>query len=163
MKQLTNRLHLQSALAIGFCSSFDPDAFMNSSTTDANDTKFVPVPEGEFPGVVAEVAPRKAGDKPVLEVKWKIDSDEVRTATGLADPTVRQTIWLDLTEQGGLDMGKGKNVGLGKLREALGQNKAGAPWSPGMLMGQVAMLKIGHRAGKEAGEVFADVKAVSAM
>lgn len=143
-------------------SQFDPDMFMNQVTTDSTDTKFTPVPVGEFKAVIADVKAAKAGDKPVLNITWNVDSDEARAATGMDKPQVRQTIWLDLTEQGGMDMGKGKNVGLGKLREALGQNRAGQPWSPGMLNGCVAMIMVGHRAGKEAGEVFADVKAVAA-
>lgn len=144
-------------------SAFDPDLFMNTTTTDANDTNFAPVPVGEYQASIKEVKAATAGDKPVLNVTWAIDSDEVREETGLASPTVRQTIWLDLTEQGGLDNGKGKNVGLGKLREALGQNTPGKPWSPGLLVGQVAMVQIGHRSGKNPGEVFADVKQVAAF
>ena len=144
-------------------STFDPDMFMNTQTSDANDTQYVPVPVGEYNGVIGEVKAGTAGDKPVLNITWGIDDDEVRAATGLDKPTVRQTVWLDLTPQGGLDMGKGKNVGLGKLREALGQNTPGKPWSPGMLNGQVARVQISHRSGKNPGEIFADVKQVTAM
>jgi hypothetical protein len=144
-------------------SAFDPDMFMNTQTTDANDTKFVPVPEGEFDAVIEAITPKTAGDKPVLDVKWAINDEGVKVATGLPNPSARQTIWLDLTEQGGLDSSKGKNIGLGKLREALGQNTPGQSWSPGMLIGRVARIKIGHRSGKEPGEVFADVKQVTAI
>lgn len=143
-------------------STFDPDMFMNQQTADANDTQFVPVPEDDYPAVIKEIKAGTAGDKPVLNITWAIDSEAAREATGLESPTVRQTIWLDLTDQGGLDMGKGKNVGLGKLREALGQNTPGQPWSPGMLSGQVAIIKVEHRAGKSPGEVYAGVKAVTA-
>lgn len=144
-------------------SAFDPDLILNQQTTDATDTNFVPVPEGEFRAAIDEIKPRTAGDKPVLEVKWIIDDDTVRAETGMDKPSVRQTLWLDLTTQGGLDMGKGKNVGLGKLREALGQNRPGQAWMPGMLVGGVALVSIKHRAGKEAGEIFADVKGVTAL
>lgn len=144
-------------------STFDPDMFMNTETTDANDTHFVPVPVGEYPGVIKAVKPRTAGDKPVLEVTWGVDDAGVREVTGLEDPTVRQTVWLDLTPSGHLDFGKGKNVQLGKLREALGQNVPGQRWAPGMLVGQPGLISISHRDGKEPGEVFADVKAVAAL
>lgn len=145
-------------------SVFDPDMFMNQQTDDASSTTYVPVPEGEYQALLKEVKAAVVGDsKPVLNVTWAIDDQAVRDETGLPEPTVRQTIWLDLTPQGGLDMGKGKNVSLGKLREALGQNEPGRPWSPGMLCGQVAIVKIGHRTGREPGEIFADVKAVSAL
>lgn len=143
-------------------SAFDPDLFMNQQTTEASSTQYVPIPVGEYMAVIKEVKAGTAGDKPVLNVTWKIDDQGVRDETGLEEPSVRQTLWLDLTPGGGLDSGKGKNVGLGKLREALGQNTPGQPWSPGMLVGQVAMVQVGHRSGKEPGEVYADVKAVAA-
>ena len=74
------------------------------------------------------------------------------------EPTARQTIWLDVNEQGGLVFGKNKNVSLGKLRDALGQN-TGAPWSPTHLIGQPATVLIKHRMGSEGG-VFSEVKGV---
>lgn len=144
-------------------STFDPDLFMNQTSQEANDTRYVPVPEGEFRAAITEVKARSAGDKPVLEVTWSIDDDVVRRETGQDKPTCRQTVWLDLTASGGLDFGKGKNIGLGKLREALGQNTPGKPWMPGMLNGGVAMVSIKHRSGKEPGEIFADVKGVTAL
>ena len=143
-------------------STFDPEMFMNQQTTDSNSTTYTPVPEKELQAYIKDVKAGTAGDKPVLNVTWATDDAEAREATGMDEPTVRQTIWLDLTPQGGLDMGKGKNVGLGKLREALGQNEPGQPWAPGMLFGQAAMISVKHRAGKD-GEVFADVKAVAAL
>lgn len=152
-----------AVISAAACSAFDPDLFMNTSTTDSNDTNFVPVPTGEFNAVIDEVKPGMAGDKPVLKVKWLIDDAEVREVTGQEKPAVTQTVWLDLTAGGGLDMGKGKNVGLGRLREALGQNTPGKPWGPGMLMGQVARVQISHRPGKEAGEIYADIKQVTAL
>ena len=56
-------------------------------------------------------------------------------------------------------MGKGKNVALGRLREALGQNTPGKPWSFGMLVGQVAKVAVKHRI-TDAGDTFAEVKRV---
>lgn len=146
-------------------SQFDADQFMNSSTTDANSTQYTPVPEGEFQASINSVTPRVTGTgKALLNIGWKVDDERVRTETGMADPMVYQTIWLDVTESGGLDTGKGKNVGLGKLREALGQNKPGAPWSPGMLMGQVAMIRVGHSIDKRDNvSIQAEVKAVAAL
>ncbi|MGH2638967.1 MAG: hypothetical protein ACRDF4_06765, partial [Rhabdochlamydiaceae bacterium] len=46
--------------------------------------------------------------------------------------------FLELTSSGAIDFGKGKNVGLGRLREALGQNKIGKPWSFNMIRGSLA-------------------------
>lgn len=143
-------------------SSFKPDTFLNTETSDANATNYTPVPEGEFTASIKVVKPRVLTDgRAVLDVTWIVDDETARQETGMAEPTVRQTIWLDVTETGGLDNGKGKNVGLGRLREAVSQNQAGKPWMPGMLVGQVAKVKVSHSIDKRDGvTIQAEVKAV---
>lgn len=143
-------------------SSFNPETFLNTEATEANATAYTPVPEGEFNAVVKAIKPRVLTDgRAVLDVTWTVDDEAVRQETGMAEPSVRQTLWLDITESGGLDFGKGKNVGLGRLREAVGQNQSGKPWAPGMLIGQVAKVKVGHSIDKRDGvTINADVKAV---
>lgn len=143
-------------------SAFNPDTFLNTETDSASATTYTPVPEGEFNASIKAIKPRVLTDgRAVLDVTWAVDDETARQETGMAEPVVRQTIWLDTTESGGLDFGKGKNVGLGRLREAVGQNQAGKPWAPGMLLGQVATVKVSHSIDKRDGvTINADVKAV---
>ena len=142
---------------------FDPDSFMSSTTEGEMSTEYTPVPEGEYNAVIDNVNARESssdkGDFVMLDVTWKIDDAHVAEVTGIENPTVRQTIFLDITSSGGIDMAKGKNIQLGRLREAVNQNKPG-PWSPSMLPGNVAKVKISHRMYE--GRTFADVKGVSA-
>lgn len=142
-------------------STFNPDAFMNTAISEANDTKIVPIPEGDHIAAVKEIKGRVAKDRPILDVIWLVDSDEAKQATGMETPQIKQSIFLDFTETGALDMSKGKNVQLGKLRAALGQNVSGKPWMPGHLIGGVAKIKITHRVDGE--DIFADVKTVTAL
>jgi hypothetical protein len=136
-------------------STFDLNNFLNTEITEANSTTYVPVPEyDEVPASIKAIVPRTAGDKPILDVQWSIDDDEAREVTGMAEPMARQTIWLDVTESGGLDFRKGRNVQLGKLREALGQNVSGKPWQPGMLVGGVGKVKVKHSIDKRDGETI---------
>lgn len=146
-------------------SGFNPDTFLNTETSDANAVAYTPVPEGEFPASIKLIKPRVLTDgRAVLDVTWIVDDETARQETGMAEPSVRQTLWLDVTESGGLDFGKGKNVGLGRLREAVGQNQSGKPWQPGMLIGQVAKVKVSHSVDKRDGvTINADVKAVTAL
>jgi len=143
-------------------SSFNPDTFLNTETSDANATTYTPCPEGEFNASIKSIKPRVLTDgRAVLDVTWTVDDESARQETGMAEPSVRQTIWLDTTESGGLDFGKGKNVGLGRLRDAVNQNKAGKPCAPGMLVGQVAKVKVIHSIDNRDGvTINADVKAV---
>jgi hypothetical protein len=143
-------------------SAFNPDTFLNTQTNEANDTVIIPVPEGEHPAAIKAIKPRVlSSGQAVLDIYWTVNSDEAREATGQAEPMVRQSVWLDVTESGGLDFGKGKNVSLGKLRDAVGQNQSGKPWAPGMLIGAAAIVKVVHSIDKRDGETIqADVKAV---
>jgi len=139
---------------------FDSDSFMSATSEGEMSTEFVPVPEGEFNAVIDGVKVREAKGNVLLDVSWNIDDAAVAEATGRDKNTVRQTLFLDMTDGGGLDLSQGKNVQLGKLREALGQNGPGA-WSPSMLDGNVAKVRVSHRMYE--GTTYADVKGVTAL
>lgn len=121
---------------------FNPDAFLTEEQTGKLDTEYTPIPTGDYPAIIKDVKPRVTPNgKPLMDLIWIIDSQEVRDFTGMPEPTCKQTIWLDLDANGKLEIGTNKNVGLGKLRDALGQND-GRPWSPSMLQGQPAMVHV---------------------
>jgi hypothetical protein len=75
---------------------------------------------GEFPGVIDKIAARQwqSGDGTktgvALDVTWAIEDDEAKATTGRDVVTARQGIMLDLTPDGAIDMGEGKNVALGR-------------------------------------------------
>jgi len=118
---------------------FDPDQFIQTSVEGANDTKYPTIPAGEYVAVIDHVDKPQArqgkDDKTFypMEVHWKILDDKLEAEMDGRIPLVRQSIFLDITDAGSLDLGKGKNVQLGKLREALGQNNPG--WAPNQLNG----------------------------
>jgi hypothetical protein len=150
-------------------SSFNPDQFLSTSVSEANDTKLILVPVGVVQSAqVSKLDLRKldANDQNperfILEVIWIALDESVKKETGLDKPTVRQSIWLDTLPSGALDMGKGKNVGLGRLREAVGQNKAGKSWAMNMLNGATASLLIEHVLNKKDEQTYAQVKRVGA-
>ena len=138
-------------------SVFDENAFMNNETSEQGSTVATPIPEGEYMAVIKDIKPRSVKDnRLILDVIWAIDDPEVTKATGIPFPTCRQSVWLDTTETGGLDMSKGKNITLNRLREAVGQNIGGQPWKPGNLVGQNARVTVKHRIDGD--NVYADVK-----
>jgi hypothetical protein len=134
----------------------------------SNDTVIVPVPVGEFNAVVEKVDVRQWVSKAdptksglTLEVLWSIDDAEVKALLGRDKVTCKQGVMLDITEAGGLDMGKGRNVGLGKLRQALGLNEPGQVFSFNQIVGQFAKVGVQHRIDGE--NVYAEVKTVIKM
>ena len=148
--------------------SFDPQSFLDMTIEGSNDTVIVPVPVGEFNAVVEKVDVRQWVSKAdptksglTLEVLWSIDDAEVKALLGRDKVTCKQGVMLDITEAGGLDMGKGRNVGLGKLRQALGLNEPGQVFSFNQIVGQFAKVGVQHRIDGE--NVYAEVKTVIKM
>jgi hypothetical protein len=144
---------------------FDPNQFLDQQFTESNDTVAIPVPVGEFLAVCSEikVRPWQKKDDPsvgglALDLVWDIDDQNVKQILGRDKVTVKQGIMLDLTESGSIDMGKGKNIGLGRLREATGKNTPGQAFAFSMLVGTMAKVKVEHRVS--GAQIFAEVKAV---
>lgn len=148
--------------------SFDPASFLDMTVTGENSTQSVPVPAGEYTAIVTKVEPRTWTSKTdpsksgvTLDLTWEIDDANVKQLLGRDKVTVRQGVMLDLTDSGALDMGRGRNVGLGRLREAVGLNSPGQAFSFSMLMGRLAKVAVNHRIDGE--NVYAEVKAVSRL
>lgn len=145
-------------------SQFDAEAFMNSVTTDANST-FVPlIPDGEYNFVITKVEPKSGiiskGEKvgePWAMLRVTIETEDAAALEGTEGMTKRthtEGIMLDLTETGSLDMGKGRNVTLGRLREAAGLNRPGEPFAPGMFVGRSVRAHISRRVDPNDSEKF---------
>lgn len=147
-------------------STFDPAQFLDATTTEVNDTKIIPCPVGEYLAQVEKVQARPWSSKTdstksgvALDITWVIEDESVRQLTGRDKVTSRQGIMLDMTETGGLDFSKGKNVALGRVREALGLNVAGQPFAPSMFVGRMAKVAVSHRTVEE--DIFDEVKKVT--
>lgn len=129
---------------------FDPNSFLDSEVKDANSTTTVPVPIGEYQGVVKDVSISSGTSKDTgnpwarLNVVWTVEDENVKALLGRKEVTTRQAFLLDITETGALDMGTGKNVRLGRLREALGLNEKGKAFSMRMLTGRMGKIAVKH-------------------
>ena len=147
---------------------FSPEQFLDMQVTDSNDTKSIPVPVGEYTAVAEEIKCRQWQSKQdpsksglTLDITWSVDDAAVKELLGRDKVTVRQGIMLDITDSGGLDMGKGRNIGLGRLREALGLNTPGQPFCFSMIAGRVAKVNVSHRIDGE--NIYAEVKGVAKL
>ena len=145
--------------------SFDPQQFLNSTIEESNSTEMVPVPEGELLAIADKVDcvtwSSKDGSSSGLKLRviWDIQDEPTKQLLGRSKVTCAQDIMLDLTETGQLDMGKGKNVGLGRLRSAVDLNTPGQPFSFPMIQGRMATVSVKHRIYQDA--IFAEVKGVT--
>ena len=133
---------------------FDPESFLHTTTTESDSTRREPVPVGDYTAVIESIKPDVTQNgAPLLRVNWRLADPRYPDVEGRL---IDQTIWLDVTEAGSLDRSKGKNIGLGRLRTAVGQNNPGQSWSPAMLIGQVALVSVSHRADKNDADIQYD-------
>lgn len=133
-------------------SPFDADTFLSGTIDTALDTQVAQCPEGVFRAQIGDKMEVRSGTSKktgrpfhMLDINWKVLDDVVRAELDRENVYVRQTLFLDLLPNGTLDTGKGKNVDIGRLRDALGQNAAGVAWSPRNLIDAIANIQVTHR------------------
>jgi hypothetical protein len=127
------------------------------------ETTYTPVPEGEYLGAIDDIKIRKAKDSVICDVTWLIMDDQLKSSMNMDRITVRQSVFLDVEANGALQLGPNKNVALGRLRQALGQNGSG-PWSFAQLKGAGPVkLTVGVRPDKDdPDKKYNDVKRITA-
>ena len=147
--------------------SFDAQSFLDAAISGSNSTRVIPVPIGEYQGIIEEIKPRQWTSRDgltsgiAIDITWLIEDEAVRTVLGRDKVTARQGLMLDTTETGALDTGEGKNVSLGRLREAIGKNDPKAPFAFSMLPGSAAKIKVTHRVVGE--DTYAEVSGTAAL
>lgn len=139
-------------------SSFNAEQFLQTRKTGSLDTKLPVIPVAEYRGQIEKIAAReqevKKGDRKgetvvFFDVLWSILDERLQKSLNMEKVTCRQSIFLDLTPEGQLDMGKAKNVGLGRLREAVHQNDPKKEWFPNMLIGTTAIIRVDHQPNED--------------
>ena len=145
---------------------FDPNSFFEQVITEIGSTEAVPIPAGEYLATIdkKEVTTWQKKDDPSvhglkLKITWSLEDQAVRDLLGRDKVVVVQDIMLDVTETGGLDMGKGRNVELNRLRAAVDLNVSG--FSFHQLDGRMARVTVKQDQDKNDPQKFyARVKAV---
>ena len=147
--------------------TFDPQSFLDATTTEAA-TAWV-CPPGEYspaliePGTVelkswASRDGSKSGWK--LSLKWNIQDPNLLSKTEGRDRIiVKQDVMLETDGSGAPRMDSG--FALRNLREAVGLNAPGKPFSLRMLEGQMAKVRVKNVPYN--GDVLAEVDAVTRM
>jgi len=129
----------------------DIDDILNAPVKGANATSIPVLDDGEYIGTIEKLKVSKFSNKEQtkeftkLVVTWSVESqeDDLKTQNPIQD------VFLDITEEGTLNMAKDKNDRLGVLRKAVGQNEEDEDWSPSMLIGEPACISIVTETYKE--------------
>jgi hypothetical protein len=153
-------------------SMFDPAAFLDATTNEAGSTESVPVPEGEYTGIIKSITPRQWSKKDdptvsglAFDVLYELEDDALKALLERKVVTIKQGFMMDLTDGGAIDYGKGKNIAWNRLRDACGLNQPGRPFAPSMLLGQFVKVAVKHRLDDSAAPAIirADVKGVAKL
>lgn len=147
--------------------NFDATSFLMTQLEGANDTKLIPIPEGEYIFQVStkenalKVAHGKSKESGKPWVRVDLICEILDPAGALKEqikrePQIRHGIMLELTESGKLDMSPGANVRLGQFRQACGYNESG-DWSWAGFRGKQFKARVGHRVTDD-GTTVAEIK-----
>jgi len=128
---------------------FDVETFLNTTTTESMSTAFATAPEGVFilqiEDVTAASGTSETGPWIRLDITYSLTDHTILESLNVRRLIVRGgRLFLDLKDDGSLDFSEGRNVRLGRLRDAVHQNRKGQPWSPSMLKGQIVAGQIRH-------------------
>lgn len=136
--------------------TFDPNVFMQQTVNAQLDTVVQQCPEGEFKAMIDDfdasafrtfTSKKTNSDFTIFAPPFVIQDPTVAAQLGRDKVVVfHKGIFIDTDAAGGLDTSKGKNVDLGRLRDAVSQNGAG-PWTFNNLKGAgPVIVKVIHEA-----------------
>lgn len=139
---------------------FDANEFMQGQMDKPLDTEYTLVPISEYMATIDDFSAEafqvvnfeyKQGERKGLPgsftkatIPFVIQDDRVKAELGRDKVVVEKQLILDLEDDGKtLATGPNKNIELGRIRAAVGQDKG--PWSFSMLRGAgPLMVKVGH-------------------
>jgi hypothetical protein len=163
--------HPTAVLLNQVSSSFSLDAFESGSFEGVKgDTRRLRIEPKEYSAIVE--GPWKEKTKLrvekgflILDVMWRPADPEQAQKLGIENlPLVRQSIFLDVTPAGGLDMGMYKNGDLNRLREVFDLNADGQKWAFTDFIGKAARIKVEQKPNeKDPQNPFTNVTAVTKL
>jgi hypothetical protein len=133
-------------------SFFDPATFLDA-TLDTPTEKRPPLPVGDYTGVIGEVTARAwqgKADPTKSGIAWDVPllievPAELQASMGLPSTiTLKDSVMLDLTPDGMIDNGVGRNRRLRLYREAVDLNNAGDKFSARVMQGRTVLVKVSH-------------------
>ena len=130
--------------------TFDANSFLDQQIEGKTSTERILVEPGEYPAFVSDVKSAtgfsEKNNEPWarLDVIFEIEDENQKARTGKSRILMTYGVMLELddNEPDGLAKGRGKNVKLGKLREALGKNDGNC--SPREFMHLRAKVQVKH-------------------
>jgi hypothetical protein len=150
-------------------SVFDPAAFLSATVTESLDTSLPQVVPGEYQAVIDKIDFKsfdiKNGERAGQQLHKLIAVCKLVAPGQESDGrTVQKDCLLDITPNGTLDTGKGKNIDLGVLRAATNLNTPGQPFSPAMLVGRMVKVLVEQEADRnDPNKIYTRIRRIAAI
>lgn len=142
-------------------SAFDPAIFEQAITESESSSSLLPIPAGEYNAIIEDykfnqgVSKKNNENYVSMLITYSIIDDTGELARAIArPPKVSHTYFVDTNASGAFDFGQGKNVWLGKIRNAVGMNAPGQSFSFSMLKGQALRIVVSTEPSKDDPEVI---------
>ena len=138
--------------------NFDPQAFLDLPVDEAFERR-PPIPAKDYTAIIQDVQARQwqskdkynADGTPKSGIAYDVTLSlqiplDVREMTGLKTDTLtlKDSIMLDLNDQGGIDTSAGANRQLRNYREALDMNKPGVAFRAREMTGRMLLVRVKH-------------------
>jgi len=158
---------------------FNPQEFMNQTINAPMAIAIKPCPEGEWQAIISTKIPvvewfseatwkdkttGQTKSQPTVKIPVEIIDERAKTLLGRNSIMVNYDAFLDLLPNGHLDTGEDKNVRIGALREALGQNQSPGWTFPNLFGAGPFMAKVVHQKDeRRPDDVFAKISRVTRL
>ncbi len=133
-------------------STFDPESYLDA-TLEAPTEKRPPLPAGTYSATLGEPKARGWQSRDGTKSGTAIDVPVEVTHEG-EKYVVRDSIMLDVKDDGSIDNTPGANRRLRMYREATGLNQPGQPFSFRMLTGRAVKVSVTHEPSKDGTEMY---------
>ena len=139
-------------------SVFNAELFMQQEYESETSTKLILPPADDYQAVIDSLLARQTTTKEgelftYFNVAWELTDQKAKDACKRDKVLCYQMVPVDLTDSGSIDMSEGKSIQLGRVRDAVGQNKS-TRWSPTQLKGAYATVKVTHSLDKRDNETM---------
>lgn len=146
---------------------FDAQAFLESAVQGEMSTERPLIPENEYHVEIEDVEVKETKNPSWLQCTLKTQVDDEAAAATLGRKstpfTYNFSFPIELDEGGGMAMGEGKNILVGQLRAATGQNNAAKPWRFADLIGNTVLIQVAHEKQKDSDRVNERIRRVVAV
>ena len=157
--------------------AFDLSSLVSQPVTEANATSIKPCPIGEYTARIADLRSgekvedwfrevnTKRGPSLTIRIPCVILDENVRKELGRENIIVNFDSWIDIGPSGSLATGEGVNVGIGRLRAAVGLNDPSVPFLFSQLPGAGPFkAKVDHRSDANDSSIkYAEIVRVSSL